>query len=427
MNQVELARAFRNDEISVKDYLTQVERYFSARERSVLAFLPEAGRFQRLEKEADELIARFPDPVTRPPLFGVLVGVKDIFHADGFTTKAGSRLPVDELQGAQAESVTRLKKAGALILGKTVTTEFAYFTPGPTRNPHNVRHTPGGSSSGSAAAVGAELCPLTLGTQTIGSVIRPASFCGVIGMKPTYDRIPRNGVIPLSPSLDHVGFFASDLEIALHAARTLYNDWDEPTIPVKKPVLGIPDSPYMRHISDEGSAHFDHICKLLSTQYKVTLVRIMADYQAIRDWHDVIMSAEAARVHETWFAKYEELYSPKFADLVRQGQRINDDQLKNALSIRDDFRSELRRAMLDHNIDAWICPSTVGAAPKGLNSTGDPVMNLPWTQAGLPAINLPAGKNPQGLPLGLQVVGNWHKDESLLFWARDLEKALANV
>lgn len=427
MNQVELARAFRNDEISVKDYLAQVERYFSARERSVLAFLPEAGRFQRLEKEADELIARVPDPVTRPPLFGVLVGIKDIFHADGFTTKAGSRLPVDELQGVQAESVTRLKKAGALILGKTVTTEFAYFTPGLTRNPHNVRNTPGGSSSGSAAAVGAELCPLTLGTQTIGSVIRPASFCGVIGMKPTYDRIPRNGVIPLSPSLDHVGFFASDLEIALHAARTLYNDWDEPTIPVKKPVLGIPDSPYMRHISDEGGAHFDHICKLLSTQYKITLVRIMSDYQAIRDWHDVIMSAEAARVHETWFAKYEDLYSSKFADLVRRGQRINDDQLKNALSIRDDFRSELRRAMLDHNIDAWICPSTVGAAPKGLNSTGDPVMNLPWTQAGLPAINLPAGENPQGLPLGLQVVGNWHKDESLLFWARDLEKALANV
>lgn len=427
MNQVELARAFHRDEIPIKEYLAQVEKHFSARERSVLAFLPEAGRFQRLEKEANELIARFPDPVTRPPLFGVLVGVKDIFHADGFTTKAGSRLPVDELQGAQAESVTRLKKAGALILGKTVTTEFAYFTPGPTRNPHNVRHTPGGSSSGSAAAVGAELCPLTLGTQTIGSVIRPASFCGVIGMKPTYDRIPRDGVIPLSPSLDHVGFFASDLEIALHAARTLYNDWDEPTIPVKMPVLGIPDSPYMRHISDEGGAHFDHICKLLSTQYKVTLVRIMSDYQAIRDWHDVIMSAEAARVHETWFAKYEGLYSPKFADLVRQGQRINDDQLKNALSIRDDFRSELRRAMLDHNIDAWICPSTVGAAPKGLNSTGDPVMNLPWTQAGLPAINLPAGKNPQGLPLGLQVVGNWHKDESLLFWARDLEKALANV
>lgn len=427
MNQVELARAFRRDEISVKEYLAQVEKHFSARERSVLAFLPEAGRFQRLEREADELIARFPDPVTRPPLFGVLVGVKDIFHADGFTTKAGSRLPVDELQGVQAESVTRLKKAGALILGKTVTTEFAYFTPGPTRNPHNVRHTPGGSSSGSAAAVGAELCPLTLGTQTIGSVIRPASFCGVIGMKPTYDRILRDGVIPLSPSLDHVGFFASDLEIALHAARTLYNDWDEPTIPVKKPMLGIPDSPYMRHISDEGGAHFDHICKLLSAQYKITPVRIMSDYQAIRDWHDVIMSAEAARVHETWFAKYEDLYSPKFADFVRRGQRINDDQLKNALSIRDDFRSELQRAMLDHNIDAWICPSTVGVAPKGLDSTGDPVMNLPWTQASLPAINLPAGKNPQGLPLGLQVIGNWHKDESLLFWARDFEKVLANV
>ena len=138
------------------------------------------GRFARLQNDADALVLRYPDLIKRPLLFGAVAGVKDIFHVEGFTTQAGSRLPSEVLQGKEAESVSRLKDAGALIFGKTVTTEFAYFSPGPTRNPHNPEHTPGGSSSGSAAAVAAEFCHLALGTQTIGSIIRPASFCGVV-------------------------------------------------------------------------------------------------------------------------------------------------------------------------------------------------------------------------------------------------------
>jgi len=200
MDQLELARAFRSGELPLTNYISQIETFFEECEPSILAFIPEENRFERLRKDAQELIWRFPDPKNRPPLFGMTVGVKDIFHVDGFTTQAGSRLPAHELQGNEAESVTRLKNAGALILGKTVTTEFAYFTPGPTRNPHDPAHTPGGSSSGSAAAVGAGLCPLALGTQTIGSLIRPAAFCGTVTLKPTYDRISRSGVIPLSPS-----------------------------------------------------------------------------------------------------------------------------------------------------------------------------------------------------------------------------------
>ncbi len=427
MSHTSLARAFRLGEISAKNYLSQIERDFLAYEPNVHAFLPESHRFDRLQKEAEELLEQYPDPQTRSHLFGVLVGVKDIFHADGFTTQAGSRLPAEEFQGKEAESVTRLKKAGALIMGKTVTTEFAYFSPGPTRNPHNSEHTPGGSSSGSAAAVAAGICPLSAGTQTIGSIIRPASFCGVIGMKPSFNRIPRHGVIPLSPSLDHVGFFAENLDIAIHAARALYIKWDEPIIPVKKPTLGVPDGPYLKLVSDEGQVQFERVCNLLGDSYPIRHILIMKDFQAVRDRHDLIMSAEAARVHGKWFNKYENLYSPKFTELIKRGQAVTDEQLHSALTAQDAFRSELRRTMIDHNIDAWICPSTVGAAPKGLDSTGDPVMNLPWTQAGLPAINLPVGKNSQGLPLGLQVIGNWHKDESLLFWAKDLAKMLENL
>ncbi|HRJ76746.1 MAG TPA: amidase family protein, partial [Anaerolineales bacterium] len=176
-----ITQAFQKNEVSPKDLISNLESYFDSHEPDVLAFIPEENRFERLLKDAEELIKKYPDVNNRPPLFGMAVGVKDIFHVDGFTTQAGSKLPSQDIQGKQATSVTKLKNAGALVMGKTVTTEFAYFTPGPTRNPHNQNHTPGGSSSGSAAAIGANLCDVTLGTQTIGSVIRPAAFCGAVG------------------------------------------------------------------------------------------------------------------------------------------------------------------------------------------------------------------------------------------------------
>ncbi len=169
------------DERALLTYLGDLEEHFQEREPDVLAFVPEDSRFKRLRREVRTLLAEYPDPAKRPELFGVPVGIKDIFHVDGFVTRAGSEVPAELLQGAEAESVRRLKAAGALIMGKTVTTEFAYFAPGPTRNPYNPAHTPGGSSSGSAAAVGAGLCPLALGTQTVGSITRPAAFSGAVG------------------------------------------------------------------------------------------------------------------------------------------------------------------------------------------------------------------------------------------------------
>jgi Asp-tRNA(Asn)/Glu-tRNA(Gln) amidotransferase A subunit family amidase len=422
------AAALRSGELPITNYLSQLEGYFSAREPSVLAFIPEENRFERLRKEAETLVSRFPDPTKRPPLFGMLVGVKDIFHVDGFVTQAGSRLPSKELQGAEAESVTRLKNAGALILGKTVTTEFAYFSPGPTHNPHNPTHTPGGSSSGSAAAVGAGLCDLTLGTQTIGSIIRPAAFCGVVGLKPTRDRISRDGIIPLSPSLDHAGFFTPDISAAKQIAPSIYEDWDDSIPPDRKPILGVPDGPYLDSASDYALACFNAICRSLAhAGYELRRVPVMSDFREIRARHDVIMSAEAAQVHANWFEKHENLYSSKFIELIRRGQSITDPQLQNALNARAVFRDELAQTVNENNIDLWISPPTIGPAPKGLDSTGDPVMNLPWTQIGFPAINLPAGKNQDGLPMGLQVIGKWRADEDLLAWAEDIEKIVSNL
>jgi len=427
MDQIEWARAFRAGELSASSYVSQIKSYFEKREPALLAFISEENRFERLHKEAEDLLARYPDTKNRPPLFGMTVGVKDIFHVDGFTTQAGSRLPPENLQGREAVSVTKLKKAGALILGKTVTTEFAYFTPGPTRNPHNPEHTPGGSSSGSAAAVGAGLCPVALGTQTIGSVIRPAAFCGAVGFKPTYERIARDGVIPLSPSLDHVGFFTPDIPATKQVASALIEDWDYVDVD-RKPTLGIPEGPYLACASDYALGCFATICESLSyAGYQLHRIPVMDDYLEVRARHDVIMSYDAANVHEKWFEKYGELYSPKFTDLVKRGQSVTDIQLQVALEARDNFRIDTAQIMKEKDIDFWICPPTIGPAPKGLEATGDPVMNLPWTQIGFPAVNIPTTKNEDGLPMGLQVVGKWNEDESLLAWAEEIEKVVSEL
>jgi Asp-tRNA(Asn)/Glu-tRNA(Gln) amidotransferase A subunit family amidase len=405
-------------------FLDRLEAHFAAREPGLRAFLPEEGRFERLRREERALQARWPDPAERPPLFGLPVGVKDIFHVDGFETRAGSRLPPEVLRGPEAPSVTALKEAGALILGKTVSTEFAYFAPGPTRNPWNPEHTPGGSSSGSAAAVAAGLCPLALGSQTIGSILRPAAFCGVVGFKPSYERIPRDGVIPLAPSFDHVGFFTPDVRGAERAAALLCRVW-RPETPPRKPRLGIPEGPYLERAAGEGRAHFREVCgRLAAAGYAIESVPAMPDFDAVVEWHLGAFAAEAARVHRDWFARFGELYDPRTAELIRRGQEIPDEQLARYLGGREELRHALTALMDEHRIDLWISPPALGAAPRGLDATGDPVMNLPWTHAGMPAICLPAGRNAEGLPMGLQVAARWWADEELLAWARELEGVL---
>ena len=192
------AAALRSGSLDLDAHIDAICDQIDAVEPQVQALLPEEGRRARLHRDADALLARHPQPAQRPPLFGALVGVKDIIHVDGYVTRAGAAVPPELFAGEEAAVVGLLRAAGALILGKTVTTEFAYFEPGPTHNPHNLAHTPGGSSSGSAAAVAAGFCELALGTQTIGSVIRPAAFCGIAGYKPTLGRIPTAGLVYFS-------------------------------------------------------------------------------------------------------------------------------------------------------------------------------------------------------------------------------------
>jgi Asp-tRNA(Asn)/Glu-tRNA(Gln) amidotransferase A subunit family amidase len=222
---LETAAALRSGQLDLLDYIEQACDRMDALDPQIAALLPEPDRRARLRREALALQARYPSAESRPPLYGVLLGVKDIFRADGFQTRAGSKLPPELFEGEEAFSVRALRENGALVLGKTVTTEFAYFEPNGTRNPHNLAHTPGGSSSGSAAAVAAGFCPLALGTQTIGSVVRPAAYCGIVGFKPSWGRIPTDGVIPISSALDHVGLFTPDVPGIALAASLLCRGW----------------------------------------------------------------------------------------------------------------------------------------------------------------------------------------------------------
>src|SRR2546423_3239199 len=243
------AHALRSNQLDLLAFIEDTCKRIDTLEPHIHALLPEAGRRARLISEAKALQERFPDPSTRPTLYGIPFGVKDLFNVDGFPTHAGSQLPAHLFAGPEAASVSALLTAGAIILGKTVSTEFAWFEPGPTRNPCNLAHTPGGSSSGSAAAVAAGYCPLALGTQTVGSVIRPAAFCGVVGFKPTYGRLSSDGVIPFAPSLDHVGLFTPDAGGMLLAARILFDAWELPSGEERLPVLGVPEGPYLEQAS----------------------------------------------------------------------------------------------------------------------------------------------------------------------------------
>ncbi len=419
-----LSYRLQSGELSLLDYLDELEANFAAREPEVLAFVAEDGRFARLRRDAQTLLQTYPDPANRPPLFGVPVGVKDIFHVDGFATRGGSQLPPELIGGDEAECVTAVRHAGALIIGKTVTTEFAYFAPGPTRNPHNPAHTPGGSSSGSAAAVAAKLCPLAFGTQTIGSVNRPASFCGVFGYKPSYDRISKAGVIPLSGSLDHVGFFTSGAAGADTVAGLLCQHWQRIVVS-RKPVLGVSEGLYLDQADSEMRTHVQTVCdRLAQAGFVLKLIPAMRDFEEIRARHNLIVAAEAARVHADWFARFGDRYHPKTAELIQQGQSVSDAELAAALGGRSLLRQQLAALMDAYGLDAWITPAAPGPAPKGLDSTGDPVMNLPWTHAGLPSVTLPSGWAANGLPLGVQLVGRWYGDEALLSWAAQIEPFL---
>lgn len=425
----ETAAALRSGQLDLLSYIGEVCKRIDVAEPELHALLPEEDRQQRLRREAIALQERFPDPASRPSLYGIVVGVKDVFRVDGFPTRAGSQLPPELFSGSEASCVRKLRDAGAIILGKTISTEFAWIEPGPTRNPHHPGHTPGGSSSGSAAAVAAGFCPLAIGTQTIGSTIRPAAFCGIVGFKPSYGRIPTDGLVLFSESVDTIGLFTQDTAGMASGASLLCNNWHSPALATDAlPVLGVPDGPYLAQASPEGLAAFNAQLSLLENAgYTVRHVTMLENIEAINHQHKRMAFGEMARVHADWFARYETLYRPRTVEAIREGQRVRDEDIAVYRAGRLALRAEIEDAMQKANIDLLVCPAAPGSAPEGITTTGDSIMNLPWTYAGLPAISLPAGRSANGLPLGLQCVGKFMEDERLMRWAEKLAEFLSSL
>jgi Asp-tRNA(Asn)/Glu-tRNA(Gln) amidotransferase A subunit family amidase len=413
----------RRGEVDLLKYVGSFCDRIEAEDPKIHALVP--GTFDRARclKQASKLLEQYPDPEARPPLFGVPVGVKDIFRVAGFPTRAGSKLPAELFAGEEATCVSRLKGAGAIIMGKTETTEFAWMEPGPTRNPHNLEHTPGGSSSGSAAGVAAGFFPFALGTQTAGSIIRPAAYCGIVGFKPTFGRIPVSGVIPFSPSADQVGFFCEDPSGVGIFASILAEDWQSPfeSHQERQPVLGVPEGPYLAQAAENAREHFERgLTMLIGAGYPIKRIDCLSDIEMVNQCHRRMIAAEMARVHSVWFKSYTHLYRKRTVETIEQGLAIADDELERLRSGRLPFREELEQLTRSEKIDCWICPSTTDHAPPGLESTGSPTMNIPWTYAGLPTISLPAGMDSSGLPLGIQVVGRYRKDEDLVVAAEGI-------
>ncbi len=433
----EVLEQTRSGRATFEQYLERVLERVEDCEPRLRTLLPEpaAARRARIEAEYGALEQRAKDTggasgaggIRALPLYGALVGVKDLFRVDGLPTRAGSGLPPEVFAGPEAECVRRLRNAGALVLGKTVTTEFAYFSPGPTRNPWNPRHTPGGSSSGSAAAVAAGLAPLAIGTQTIGSITRPASFCGVVGFKPSFDRISTAGAVPFSRSVDHVGVFAADVASASAAAAVLCDNW----IPRKsrgkrRPVLGLIEDAYVAQAEDGArEAVLAAAQRLAEAGYEFKRVALFPDIERTNALHHDLIAREFAQLHEQWYAEYGELYSEKSRELIKKGRGITEQRAEEARREATSARAWVQQAMRQAGVAAVLSPATVGEAPEGIEATGSPIMNLPWTFYGLPTITLPCALGSRGLPLGLQIAGYFGDDEQLLNLASGVERVLA--
>jgi Asp-tRNA(Asn)/Glu-tRNA(Gln) amidotransferase A subunit family amidase len=337
----------------------------------------------------------------RGPLHGVPIGVKDIFDVTGMPTTGGAKSFAHTRPSADAASVARIRGAGAIVLGKTVTTEFAYRDPAPTRNPWNHGHTPGGSSAGSAAAVAARMTPLALGSQTVGSVLRPAAYCGVVGFKGTHGLVPVAGVIPLAWSLDHVGVLTRSVGDAALAMSVLAGRDIEPSA-VSAPRLALAPE-LLGRASREVTAHIEAVADAFARAgATVSKVELPASFHVLAAAGLTVLEAEAAAYHEPWFGKHADQYGSEMRRLIEAGLRVPATAYLSANRARLAFRGEVTPLLAAH--DALLCPTAPAPAPAGLGSTGDGSLCSPWSNAGVPAITLPSGIASSGLPHAIQLV-----------------------
>jgi Asp-tRNA(Asn)/Glu-tRNA(Gln) amidotransferase A subunit family amidase len=421
---LETLRAYREGRATVQDYVTSCSGRVAALEPRIHAFewFDASRAMADAEERAGGILADL-------PLYGIPVGVKDIINTRGIPTRMGSVIFANHVPTTSAWVVRRLEALGGLVMGKTVTTEFAYRSPGKTRNPWNASHTPGGSSSGSAAAVAAGYVPAAIGTQTLGSVIRPAAFCGVVGYKPSHGAISRTGIMPFAPTLDTVGVFARSVADAAWFGACLMGEdsRDEATVIRAEPrLLSVPLEPLggppriavvktskWPLATEVQRTHFvDCVIKLQAAGAKVREVNLPKLFEPAWENTMAILCHEAVKSFAPIESRHRIRLSPHLAEILDRGRAVTPEQYARALARREDYRRWLDGVFSHHEAIATI--PAPGEAPEGLASTGDATFCSLWTQAAMPAVTIPSGRGPRGLPLGFQVIGRYREDEHAL-------------
>lgn len=371
------------------------------------------------------------------PLHGIPVGVKDIYYTAGIPTTACSRVYADFVPEYDAAPVTLLKRAGAIMLGKTVTTEFACMDPSPAVNPWNAAHTPGGSSSGSAVAVAARMCAAALGSQTVGSVLRPASYNGVVGFKPSYGRVSRYGVIPVSWSLDTMGWMTRTVEDAALLLQAMAGpDDNDPVTPAvavpdyssaltnpMAPRIGVVRRFFFDNADEETRQHTGAIVeRLAETGAEVEELPLPPSMDTAIEDQQIIMAVEGSTFHEPMYRRQAMDYQPGIRAMIQRGLDTDAITYSRAMERRQQFITDMRK--LAERVDILLTPSTPTPPLPDLTNTGNTMYQGPWTSCGLPAITLPSGLSASGVPLGIQLVGAYMEEAGLLAAARWCEEAL---
>lgn len=398
MSLVALAHLLQQRKLSAVEVATYFLERIESRGRGLEAWVtidPDSVLLEarRLDRSAQS--------TARGTLHGVPVGIKDIFSTAGLRTAMGSPLFRHQVPTRDADIVSALRSAGAVILGKTVTTQFAATDPGPTRNPWNLAHTPGGSSSGSAAAVAARLCPAATATQTVGSLGRPAAYCGLVGIMPTSDRLSMNGVFPVSWTLDHAGPLARSVEDACVVLHSMSEGRIPRTDRAIRPHIGVVRE-FFREATDDTvwERHEQFIADLSRSGAPVIELKLPTAFRFVLPAIRTIMRAEVASVHEHLYRSGPEQYGPAIRSLIESGRLLHSIDYLRALRIRRAFQKEM--TALFSSCDVIVSPGATSVAPPGLESTGDPSVQAPWTLADFPTLSLPLSLS-NGLPVGIQL------------------------
>jgi aspartyl-tRNA(Asn)/glutamyl-tRNA(Gln) amidotransferase subunit A len=432
LDALDAARAIREKVLSPVDLVDALLEHITRVDGRVQAWALVDGDGARAaaRRAADEATRG----VFRGPLHGVPFGAKDIFYSSGLRTEGGSKVMAGFVPEYDATAVARLKAAGAILLGKLHTTEFATTDPAPTRNPWNLACTPGGSSSGSAAAVAARMVPLALGSQTIGSNVRPASYCGLVGLKPTFGRISTRGVMALSYTQDHVGLMARNVEdVALGLSIVAGHDPHDPSsshAPVPDYLSALtrrlpPRIAVLREFFDRATPEVADITmqavnRLARAGAAVDEAKLPPTFQAVYAAAALITRSDTASIHAERHRQKADLYRPAIRAAIEVGMLIPGELYVRALRIRRQFRREM--GPLLNRYDVLLTPTTPAPAPEGM-ATGDPQFQTPWSLSGLPSITVPCGLTRSGLPLGIQLVSGTFTEASLLSaaaWCEDI-------